>query len=90
MNEVKPMLMMTLSSAFDEYESETEQDKDFLVLEDYLNMYQARSKVILLFSDEQYLVSDEDLKKSKLQPFLGKKLLQISKKDDIVEIVRIR
>lgn len=75
-NQVSPMSMAGLSSYYEGYESKTVK-KDWLKLVQYLKMFQARAKLIILVTDgKNEEVQSEQLKRE-MQPFLDKKLMQV-------------
>ena len=75
-NQVSPMSMAGLSSYYEEYECKAVK-KDWFKLVQYLKMFQARAKLIILITDgKNEEVSAEQLKRE-MQPFLDKKLMQV-------------
>lgn len=78
---VMPMAMLLTGGAFDEYQCEPHK-KYYEELFAYLKKFHARSKVILVFADEQNGVFDKQAAGEALSPFLKSKLLLIS--DQIV------
>ena len=75
-NQVSPMSMAGLSSYYEGYECRTEK-KDWMKLVQYLKMFQARAKLIILATDgENKEIAPEPLKRE-MQPFLDKKLMQV-------------
>lgn len=75
-NKISPMALAGLSGYYEDYREQPE-EKSFEKLVEYLKMYQARAKLILLLTDGNYVVEHEDLLEHFMQPFLDKKLLQI-------------
>ena len=75
-NQVTPMSMAGLSSYYEDYESQNRR-KDFLKLVQYLKLFQARSKLIILVTDAANEEGTPESLKAAMQPFLDKKLMQI-------------
>jgi len=75
-NQVTPMSVVGLTSYYADYESRTE-SKDFMKLVQYLKVFQARSKLIILVTDGENEVESGESLKAAMQPFLDKKLMQI-------------
>ena len=76
LNQVSPMSMAGLSSYYEGYECKRVK-KDWLKLVQYLKMFQARAKLIILVTDgKNEEVSLEQLKRE-MRPFLDKKLMQV-------------
>lgn len=61
-------------------------DKTFEELADYLKMYQARAKLIILLTDGTYHVNEEELLEQRMRPFLDKKLMQIVLRDGELDV----
>lgn len=74
---VVPMAMLMTGSAFDEYRC-CPHKKRYEELFAYLKKFHARSKVILVFADEQNEVCDAQAAREALAPFLKSKLLIIT------------
>lgn len=74
---VTPMAMLVTGGVFDGYQCDPYQ-KRYEDLFAYLKKFHARSKVILVFADEQNEVLDKQAAKEELSPFLKSKLLMIS------------
>lgn len=72
--EVVPMPVMQMGTPFDGYEQKSEV-KHVDVLFRNLKLFQARSKLILLLSDGDFLIEDEEVCMESLKPFLGRKML---------------
>lgn len=85
-NRVSPMSMVMMSGFYDDYEQIPEK-KEFLPLVEYLKMYQARAKLIILVTDGSYGNEQPELAKKSMQPFLGKKMMQIVIHADSMEIL---
>ena len=66
---VSPMSMVQLSSYYDDYEPCVKQ-KDFEKLISYLKLFQARAKLIVLLTDGNYQVEQEELLQRAMQPLL--------------------
>lgn len=75
-NQVTPMSVAGLSSYYGDYECQTRR-KDFMKLVQYLKVFQARSKLIILVTDGAYEEDSMESVKAAMQPFLDKKLIQI-------------
>lgn len=75
--QVVPMVMLMTGGAFSEYRC-LPQKKRYEELFAYLKKFHARSKVILVFADEQNEVFDRQAAREALSPFLKSKLLLIS------------
>lgn len=78
-NEVFPFLQLTMDSFYQKWQwNQGTADKHLSGLAEYLKLFHARSKVILLLSGEDFLYwdseEDEIRLKQALEPFLGKKL----------------
>lgn len=90
--EACPMMALTMQSFYAQYIS-VQSEKRLEPLEEYLNKFQARSKIILLFTDGKYGINDRQQAKKLLLPFLGRKTIQITCGEtasaDIVEISRM-
>lgn len=74
---VTPMAMLITGAALDEYQCDPCK-KYYEDLFAYLKKFHARSKVILVFADEQNEVRDKRAAREALSPFLKSKLLVIS------------
>lgn len=74
---VTPMAMLMTGGAFDGYKCDPHK-KYYEELFAYLKKFHARSKVILVFADEQNEVLDRQAARKALTPFLKSKLLLIS------------
>ncbi|MDE7247163.1 MAG: hypothetical protein K2N43_04685 [Lachnospiraceae bacterium] len=76
---VVPMAMLMTGGAFGEYQCHPCK-KCYEDLFAYLKKFHARSKVVLVFADEQNEVLDTQAVKEALSPFLKSKLLIISER----------
>lgn len=75
-NKVSPMAMLLMESYYSDYEM-CKSTKKMRVLVDYLKLFQARAKLIILMTDGNMENGDEEELKQAMQPFLGKKLMQV-------------
>lgn len=75
--EVTALPLLQMGTFFDHYES-YERDKQWDGLFALLKKFYARSKLILVFSDEAVHVKNLEEAKNSLQPFLHRKLLLLS------------
>ena len=75
--QVAPMAMLMTGTVFTEYVC-SPCKKRYEELFAYLKKFQARSKVVLVFADEQNEIVDEKAAKEALSPFLKNKLLLIT------------
>ena len=75
-NEVTPMSMAGLNAYYATYEGQI-RCKDFGKLVQYLKVFQARAKLIILVTDGANEEGSEESLKAALQPFLDKKLMQV-------------
>ena len=72
--EVMPMTVLQIGTPFESYEKMAAQKRiDGLFAN--LKMFQARSKLILLLSDGQFGIEQEENCMESLKPFLGRKML---------------
>ena len=74
---IVPMAMLMTGSAFEEYVS-CPCEKRYEDLFGYLKKFHARSKVILVFAEEQNRIEDKEAAREALSPFLKSKILVIS------------
>lgn len=72
--EVIPIPVMQMGTPFKDYEQQNN-PKTLDVLFQRLKLFQARSKVILMLSDGDFSIKDEESCMKSLKPFLGRKLL---------------
>ena len=80
-----PMAVAGMASYYSDYEKHSA-GKDFLKLVQYLKLFQARSKIIMLLTDGGYIGSMENAK-SAMQPFLDKKMMQIIVTDEQLQVI---
>lgn len=75
-NRVSPVSMAMLPGFYEDYEQLTEK-KDFQQLVQYLKVFQARAKLVIVLTDGTYEMPDSETLKQAMQPFLEKKLMQV-------------
>ena len=75
-NEVTPMSMAGMNSYYTAYECQI-RCKDFRKLVQYLKVFQARAKLIILVTDGANEEGSAESLKAAMQPFLDKKLMQV-------------
>ena len=75
-NQVIPMSVAGLTSYYESYECR-QVTKDFQKLVQYLKLFQARAKLIILLTDGTNEEGSTEMLKAAMQPFLDKKLMQI-------------
>lgn len=75
-NQVTPMSMAGLTSYYENYECRKE-CKDLMKLVQYLKLFQARAKLIVLVTDGGNEEGAAESLKTAMQPFLDKKLMQV-------------
>ncbi len=75
-NQVTPMSVAGLTSYYESYECR-QVTKDFQKLVQYLKLFQARAKLIILITDGTNEEGSTEMLKAAMQPFLDKKLMQI-------------
>ena len=80
--QVAPMSMAGLASYYDGYECRPVR-KDLQKLIQYLKLFQARSKLIILVTDGANEEGSKESLKAAMQPFLDKKLMQLAVGDEI-------
>ena len=80
-----PMAMAGMPSYYVDYERHTA-EKDFFQLVQYLKLFQARSKIVILLTDGSYEGSIEEAK-SAMQPFLDKKMMQVIVADGQLQVI---
>ena len=78
--QVAPMSMAGMTSYYEFYECRPER-KDFLKLVQYLKLFQARAKLIILVTDGANEEGSKESLKVAMQPFLDKKLMQMVVKE---------
>lgn len=83
-NRVCPMMQPMMESFYEDVEFDGE-EKDFGELIDYLKVFQARAKLILLLTNQDITELDSKEKRKQMQPFLEKKLLivKVQKPEEI-------
>ncbi|MBP3470141.1 MAG: hypothetical protein J6K26_11570 [Lachnospiraceae bacterium] len=75
-NTVTSMSMLMLGRGLpSQEESQSTSGKSPELLCDYLKKFHARSKILLLFTKENYVIQEKEVLQNCLQPFLGRKLL---------------
>lgn len=84
-NKVCPM-MLVMTEKFYEEEYQTNNEKSLEKLVDYLKKFHARSKIIILVTDGKYKIEDKGKIKTKMQPFLDKKLTFVVVEDKNISI----
>lgn len=75
-NQVCPMMVPMTESFYEEYESYVE-EKSFERLVDYLKVFQARAKLIILLTDQDVAQWRGEALRRRMQPFLDKKMLVV-------------
>jgi len=75
-NQVTPMSMAGLPSYYDKY-IKYESRKDVHKLVQYLKVFQARAKLMILITDGENEAGGVESLKTAMQPFLDKKLMRI-------------
>lgn len=83
--ETFPMSKVMIDSFYENYESR-KQTKTLEGLVDYLKMYQARSKLIILLTDGSFQIADGKMLAQAMQPFLFRKLMQVVLYEDGTEL----
>lgn len=81
-NEIIPMSMAMISSRYDSYEQK-ENPKSYQTLMQYLKLFHARSKLIIIVTDGNYETGDEAELKKIMQPFLYRKVMNVIVGDTI-------
>ncbi|MGN0325704.1 MAG: hypothetical protein ACI4DW_05300 [Lachnospiraceae bacterium] len=75
-NTVTSMSMLMLGRGLPKQEEpQSSSDKSPELLCNYLKKFHARSKILLLFTKENYVIQEKEVLQNCLQPFLGRKLL---------------
>ena len=74
--QVTPMSMAALPTYYDAYEVQRN-TKDIMNLVQYLKLFQARAKLIILITDGTNEESSKESIKAAMQPFLDKELMKI-------------
>ncbi len=75
-SKVVPMSMAGLSTYYEKYEG-TKKCKNWMNLIQYLKLFQARAKLIILLTDGANEDDFTESRKAAMQPFLDKKFMQI-------------
>ncbi|MBR2403186.1 MAG: hypothetical protein IKB01_10575 [Lachnospiraceae bacterium] len=78
--QVTPMSMAGLSTYYENYGCRPVR-KDFMKLVQYLKLFQARAKLIILVTDGANEEGSKESVKAAMQPFLDKKLMQVVVKE---------
>ncbi|MBQ8280118.1 MAG: hypothetical protein IJZ23_09785 [Roseburia sp.] len=81
-NQVTPMSMAGLASFYEDYVCRPK-CKDFRKLVQYLKVFQARAKLIILVTDGANEEGSSESLKAAMQPFLDKKLMQVVVGDEL-------
>lgn len=81
-NQVTPMSMAGLTSFYEDYMCRSK-CKDFRKLVQYLKVFQARAKLIILVTDGANEEGQAESLKAAMQPFLDKKLMQVVVGDEL-------
>ena len=82
-NQVTPMSMAGMSSCYENYECQS-RCKDLKKLMQYLKVFQARAKLIILVTDGANEEGSVESMKTEMLPFLDKKLMQIVIGEELV------
>ena len=75
-NQVTLMAMAGLSSGYENYKQQTVK-KDVMKLVQYLKVFQARAKLIIIVTDGRNEEGSQERLKTAMQPFLDKKMMQV-------------
>jgi len=78
---VLPMAMAAMESFFEDYEQEVRK-KSVRKLAQYLTLFHARSKLIILLTDGNFMEEEREEVKKSMQPFLEKKLMTVFVKEE--------
>lgn len=79
--EILPLSMLGIGRGFEDYEDMSHTaDKNIEELAGQLKLFHARSKLIVLISDGQWEICNEEIFKLNLQPFLHKKWIWVDTK----------
>lgn len=77
-NQVMPLSMLALGRGFEDYGNcEHKAQKRLEILGAKLKTFHARSKLIILISDGNWKVEDENVLREQMQPFLHKKWIWV-------------
>lgn len=85
--ESSSMAKVLTGVAWENYEQSTD-EKYLDELTRQLKLYYARSKLILLITDKEPLIREEEQVQKNMQPFLEKKLIYLIKEKENIRIVR--
>ena len=75
-NKVCPM-MTAFTEEFYQFYVQTDEEKSFLKLVEYLKVFQARAKLIIVIGDKIEITEQKEEIKKSMQPFLDKKLMLV-------------
>lgn len=75
-NQVCPMMLPMTESFYEDYESDSE-EKDITELIDYLKVFQARAKLIILLTNQDTDKWKKEDIRQRMQPFLDKKMMVV-------------
>lgn len=84
-NKVSPMAMLLMESYYADYKM-CKTPKKMRMLVDYLKLFQARAKLIILITDGSYETGNEEELQRAMQPFLGKKLMQVVINEEGIQV----
>jgi len=89
--EITPMAYLQTGKYFEKYEY-TQKEKTLEVLTEQLKKFYARSKLIIVLTDDKFKVHEQNVLDESLKPFLGKKLIfiKINMENGEVQIERYR
>lgn len=82
--EVSSMGLVQMGRAFEDYETGSE-DKSMDELTRQLKLYYARSKIIIILSDDTYQIQEETVVDANKKPFLGRKMLLVKTEDFVAK-----
>lgn len=84
--EISSLPLIQMGRYFEDYER-IQSVKQIEILAEQLKIFYARSKIIILITDGEYIVGDNELLKNSLQPFLYRKLIMITGTNETIEKV---
>lgn len=84
-NEVVPMSIAMISSYYNEYE-QNKKTKTYEILMNYLKLFQARAKLIIIVTDGKYKTEDEEKLNKIMQPFLNRKVMEVIVSDGDIKV----
>ena len=84
-NKVSPMAMLLMEGYYADYEM-CKNTKKMRSLVDYLKLFHARAKLIILISDGKYEIENEEELQRAMQPFLEKKFMQVVFTEDGIQV----